>query len=100
MNNFLIANLLHFCRNHERLRNLTLTKQICDISQSFVSAMKYENISSTLNLVINKLLLSDIQSDQQESKSEQALQIIGHVVAESYANKHGRRQFVVSNASL
>jgi hypothetical protein len=82
---------------------LTLTGQICDISQSFVSAMKYENISSTLNLVINKLLLSDIQSDQQESKSEQALQIIGHVVAESYANKrskHGRRQFVVSNASL
>jgi hypothetical protein len=44
-----------------------------------------------------------IQSDQQESKSEQALQIIGHVVAESCANKrskHGRRQFVVSNASL
>jgi hypothetical protein len=44
-----------------------------------------------------------LQSDQQESKSEQALQIIGHVVAESYANKrskHGRRQFVVSNASL
>jgi hypothetical protein len=46
---------------------------------------------------------ANIQSDQQESKSEQALQIIGHVVAESYANKrskHGRRQFVVSNASL
>jgi hypothetical protein len=45
----------------------------------------------------------NIQSDQQESKSEQALQIIGHVVAESYANKrskHGRRQFVVSNATL
>jgi hypothetical protein len=48
-----------------------------------------------------------VQSDQQESKSEQALQIIGHVghghVAESFANKrskHGRRQFVVSNASL
>jgi hypothetical protein len=42
-----------------------------------------------------------VQSDQQESKSEQALQIIGDVVAESYANKrsmHGRRQFVVSNA--
>jgi hypothetical protein len=48
-------------------------------------------------------VLCSIQSDQQESKSEQALQIIGHVVAESYANKrskHGRRQFVVSNASL
>jgi hypothetical protein len=47
--------------------------------------------------------MQNIQSDQQESKSEQALQIIGHVVAESYANKrskHGRRQFVVSNASL
>jgi hypothetical protein len=28
-----------------------------------------------------------IQSDQQESKSEQALQIIGHVVAKSYAHK-------------
>jgi uncharacterized protein (DUF2225 family) len=44
-----------------------------------------------------------VQSDQQESKSEQALQIIGHVVAESYANKrskHGRRQFVVSNVTL
>jgi hypothetical protein len=44
-----------------------------------------------------------IQSDQKENKSEQALQIIGHVVAESYANKrsmHGRRQFVVLNATL
>jgi hypothetical protein len=42
-----------------------------------------------------------VQSDQQESKSEQALQIIGHVVAKSYAHKrwkHGRRQFMVSNA--
>jgi hypothetical protein len=50
-----------------------------------------------------QLLKIQVQSDQQESKSEQALQIIGHVVAESYANKrskHGRRQFVVSNASL
>jgi alkyl hydroperoxide reductase subunit AhpC len=44
----------------------------------------------------------DIQSDQQESKSEQALQIIGHVVAKSYAHKrskHGRRQFMVLNAT-
>jgi hypothetical protein len=43
-----------------------------------------------------------LQSDQQESKSEQALQIIGHVVAKSYAHKrskHGRRQFMVSNAT-
>jgi hypothetical protein len=44
-----------------------------------------------------------IQSDPKENKSEQALQIIiGHVVAESYANKrsmHGRRQFVVSKAT-
>jgi hypothetical protein len=40
------------------------------------------------------------QTDQKENKSEQALQIIDHVVAESYANKHsmhGHRQFVVSN---
>jgi hypothetical protein len=28
-----------------------------------------------------------IQSDQKENKSEQALQIINHVVAESYTNK-------------
>jgi hypothetical protein len=32
--------------------------------------------------------ISDIQSDQKENKPEQALQIIGHVVAESCANKH------------
>jgi hypothetical protein len=50
MNNFLIANLLHFRRNHERLRNLTLTIQICDISQSFVSTIKYENISTLGNI--------------------------------------------------
>jgi hypothetical protein len=47
---------------------------------------------------------TEVQSDQKESKSEQALQIIGNVVvAESYANKRsmrGRRQFVVSNATL
>jgi hypothetical protein len=45
-----------------------------------------------------------IQSDQKENKSEQALQIIiGHVVAEFCTNKrsmHGRRQFVISNATL
>jgi hypothetical protein len=40
---------------------------------------------------------------QKENKSEQALQIIGHVVAEFYANKpsmHGCRQFVVPSATL
>jgi hypothetical protein len=44
-----------------------------------------------------------VQSDQKENKSEQALQIIGHVVAEFYADKcpmHGRRQFAVSNGTL
>jgi hypothetical protein len=45
-----------------------------------------------------------VQSDQKENKSEQALQIIiGHVVAESYANTrsvHGRRHFVISNGTL
>jgi hypothetical protein len=36
-----------------------------------------------------------IQSDQKENKSEQALQIIGHVVAEFYTNKRSMiRQFV------
>jgi hypothetical protein len=33
-----------------------------------------------------KHIKNKIQSDQQESKSEQALQIIGHVVAKSYAH--------------
>jgi hypothetical protein len=39
-----------------------------------------------------------MQSDQKENKSEQALQIIGHVVAEFFGDKrsiHRRRQFVV-----
>jgi dTDP-D-glucose 4,6-dehydratase len=50
-----------------------------------------------------EILKQTIQSDQKEKKSEQALQIINHVVAESYANDRsirGRRQFVVSNATL
>jgi hypothetical protein len=33
------------------MRNLTLTIQFCDISQSFVSAIKYENIYTFLYLV-------------------------------------------------
>jgi hypothetical protein len=40
----------------------------------------------------------DIQCDKKKNTSEQALQIIGHVVAEFYENKrsmHGRRQFVL-----
>jgi hypothetical protein len=52
--------------------------------------------------ILNKLQ-SIVQSDRKENKSEQALQIIGHVVAESYANKrsmHGRIQFVVSNTTF
>jgi hypothetical protein len=40
-----------------------------------------------------------VQSDQKENISEQALQSIGHVVAESYA-MHGRGQFVVSIMEL
>jgi hypothetical protein len=49
--------------------------------------------------VKNENVSINVQSDQKENKSEQALQIIiGHVVAKSDANK--RRQFVVSNAAL
>jgi hypothetical protein len=47
---------------------------------------------------------TEVQCDQKENKLLQALQIIiGHVVVESYGNKrsmHGRRQFVVSSATL
>jgi hypothetical protein len=56
----------------------------------------------TIFIILNVTLVG-IQSDQKENKSQQALQIIGHVVAEFYANKrlmHGRRQFVVSSATL
>jgi hypothetical protein len=49
-------------------------------------------------------LVGFVTSDQKENKLEQALQIIGHVVEEFYANQrwmHGRRtQFLVSNAAL
>jgi hypothetical protein len=51
----------------------------------------YSNNSHFLYKVIKK------------NKSEQALQIIGHVVAEFYVNKcsmHRRREFVVSNTTL
>jgi hypothetical protein len=67
---------------------------MCNIRKNKTLSLQYKK---------RKFPNNNVQSDQQESKSEQALQIIGHVVAESYANKrskHGRRQFVVSNASL
>jgi hypothetical protein len=60
--------------------------------ETFFCAIRSKGFQNTLT----------IQSDQQESKSEQALQIIGHVVAKSYAHKrskHGRRQFMDSNAT-
>jgi hypothetical protein len=61
----------------------------------------FQHVTNTLTTLA---LQRHIQSDQKENKSEQALQIIiGHVMAEFYANTrsmHGRRQFVVSNATL
>jgi hypothetical protein len=44
----------------------------------------------------NERKMENIQCHQKENKSEQALQMIGHVVAKSYGNKrsmHDRRQF-------
>jgi hypothetical protein len=58
------------------------------------SLLKIENDSKLFLIDIRNFSMVSIQSDQKENKSEQALQIIGHVVAESYANKrsmHGRR---------
>jgi hypothetical protein len=40
----------------------------------------------TIFIILNVTLIG-IQSDQKENKAQQALQIIGHVVAEFYANK-------------
>jgi hypothetical protein len=53
--------------------------------------------SAFKNCVVFFLFCKYVQSDQKENTSEEALQIMGHVVAESHANKrsmHGRRQFV------
>jgi hypothetical protein len=43
----------------------------------------FQYVTNTLTTLA---LQRHIQSDQKENKSEQALQIIGHVVAEFYAN--------------
>jgi hypothetical protein len=40
------------------MRNLTLTIHFCDISQSFVSATKYENTSITESLDFRPLFTS------------------------------------------
>jgi hypothetical protein len=67
----------------------------------FLDAVTQDTI--IIIMIITEITMFIIQSDQKENKSEQALQIIGHVVAEFYANKrsmHGRRQFVVSNSTL
>jgi hypothetical protein len=67
----------------------------------FLDAVTQDTI--IIIMIITEITMFIIQSDQKENKSEQALQIIGHVVAEFYANKrsmHGRRQFVVSNSIL
>jgi hypothetical protein len=70
----------------------------------FILNSVYTNIyiNQDNDALLIKYTSRNVQSDQQESKSEQALQIIGHVVAKSYAHKrskHGRRQFMVSNAT-
>jgi hypothetical protein len=52
---------------------------------------------------MNTLHSSFVQSDQKENISEQGLQIIGHVLAEFYANKpsiHGRRPLLYSKSYL
>jgi hypothetical protein len=48
-------------------------------------AVNFENAFNISEIKKNVSLF--IQSDQEENKSEQALQLIGHVVAEFYANK-------------
>jgi hypothetical protein len=87
-------------------RNIALLNEFphwC-VDGTFKVAPQFFTQVYTVHALINNRALPMIyvQSDQQESKSEQALQIIGHVVAKSYAHKrskHGRRQFMVSNAT-
>jgi hypothetical protein len=55
----------------------------CKVAGSDSSYIRYLFADrNTLNI-----LLKTVQSDQKENKPEQALQIIGHVAAEFYANK-------------
>jgi hypothetical protein len=61
------------------------------------------NKKSIKNTYFQFLKFLLIKCDKKENTSEQALQIMGHVVAEFCANKrsiHGRRQFVVSNVTI
>jgi hypothetical protein len=58
-----------------------------------------KNDKSMLLLFLTTNILSGVKKTHQGRGCKR----IGHVVAESYANKrsmHGRRQFVVSNATL
>jgi hypothetical protein len=61
------------------------------------------NFENAFNIsVIKKNVSLFIQSDQEENKSEQALQLIGHVVAEFYANKRsmhrrGLKRYLIQN---
>jgi hypothetical protein len=48
------------------MRNLTLTIQFCDISQSFVSAIKYEN---TYSLVVTSKSSCALTKSQKQKKN-------------------------------
>jgi hypothetical protein len=72
----------------------------CQKKCSAIFLLELKRVDETILTFMSFLLIS---ASTQENKSEQALQIIGHVVAESYANKrsmHGRRQIVISNPTL
>jgi hypothetical protein len=69
------------------------------LSQAYLLIVLGEKCFLILFLSLTLFNSGLVHSDEKENKSEQALQIIGHVVAKSYANKssmHGRRQFLVS----
>jgi hypothetical protein len=53
------------------MRNLTLTKHFCDISQSFVSATKYENTSKKEYFIylFIYLYVDKVRCDQLKNKS-------------------------------
>jgi hypothetical protein len=70
--------IFYYKKNREATSSFTLSKRLS----------LFESYAELYNVIKKK-----------KNKSEQALQIIDHVVAESCANKrsmHGRRQFVVS----
>jgi hypothetical protein len=85
--------LVHKQRGQHMCSPVFGTRKRSNLLNSFIQCLKIKNLQSFHSYIF----LGDIQSDQKENKSEQALQIIGHVVAEFYVNKRNNNNNDVKN---